>query len=501
MTDTTNSNDTPTNEVSYTIHTYAPDLAARFPGNDDLFLNTDWDAKGEAEQFVLRDIEENFTITHFNPQKDTISLRHDTLTTDDISISATDDGLLYSWEGGSLLLKGLSDSSNIDLDIYRPQDYHLSKAEDETLEGGQREDFFDFEVGHGNDTIVNFDIEKDILRLERTKTDFTDVASVLQHSTETSIDGEAGVLINTGGNDSIFLQGMSLGDLASIDLLLGDTDKTNLTPAKKSAEPSGTSDDDILVGEDGADTFVFKAGHGHDTIQNFNFTADTLDLSTTEVDFTSAEGVLHNSLEVTKDGEEGVLISTGTEDSVFLEGANLGQIRNMNLSLETQEAGDNLNGGNDDDTIGASDGDDTVSAGGGDDIVYGRSGNDLISGDQGDDILFGGTGSDSVQGGHGNDQIYGGTGHDSLSGGAGADTFYFKAGHGSDKITDFDVDADTLHLTNTAVDFTDIDSVMENTIEAKIDGVPVLLISTGADEGILLEGMTMADLSSMNLVL
>lgn len=501
MTDTTNSNNPPSDTTIFTMHTYAPELATMFPGNDDLFLNTEWDANNEPENFVLRDVSENFVITNFNPQQDTISLRHDTLATDNITVDATDEGLLYNWDDGSLLLKGIANSSNIVLDIFRPQDYHLSKPEDETLEGGQREDFFDFETGHGKDVIVDFDIEKDVLRLERTKTDFTDVASVIQHSTETSVDGEAGVLINTGGNDSIFLQGLNLGDLASTNLQLGDTDNSNVTPASKSAVPSGTNDNDILIGGEGTDTFVFKAGHGQDTIQNFNFATDRLDLSTTEVDFTSTESVFHNSLETSKDGKQGVLITTGSEDSIFLEGANLGQIFDMNLSLEQQEDGDIINGGINDDTIGAGEGYDTVSAGDGADIVYGGSDNDLVSGDNGDDTLFGGAGSDSVQGGQGNDQLYGGAGHDLLSGGAGADTFFFRAGHGSDKITDFDVEVDTLHLTNTRIDFTDIDSVLKSTIEARLDGIPTLLISTGDDDGVLLQGLTLNDLSSINLVI
>lgn len=41
---------------------------------------------------------------------------------------------------------------------------------------------------------------------------------------------------------------------------------------------------------------------------------------------------------------------------------------------------------------------------------------------------------------------YGGTGDDTLTGGAGADTFVFAPGDGSDTITDFETDDDTINL-------------------------------------------------------
>ena len=87
------------------------------------------------------------------------------------------------------------------------------------------------------------------------------------------------------------------------------------------------------------------------------------------------------------------------------------------------------------------------------DVMDGRAGNDLVSGLAGNDQLAGGTGADTLVGGSESDRLSGGSradwleggsGDDVLSGGIGADSFRFASGFGSDRITDFADNLDTL---------------------------------------------------------
>ncbi len=103
---------------------------------------------------------------------------------------------------------------------------------------------------------------------------------------------------------------------------------------------------------------------------------------------------------------------------------------------------DTLSSAEGSDTIDAGDGDDVISSGSGSDTVFGGAGNDTIDSQQqdgsdtyegdyvdagadddsvtgslGDDTLIGGTGNDTIDGGGGDDSIEGGDGDDSLTGG------------------------------------------------------------------------------------
>jgi hypothetical protein len=93
-----------------------------------------------------------------------------------------------------------------------------------------------------------------------------------------------------------------------------------------------------------------------------------------------------------------------------------------------------------------------INAGAGNDIVDLTSTNFVlteavvINGEAGNDVLWGSNGNDTINGGEGDDTIFGGTGSDTLTGGAGSDIFQFTATAGSDVITDFDVNNDSIEL-------------------------------------------------------
>lgn len=96
----------------------------------------------------------------------------------------------------------------------------------------------------------------------------------------------------------------------------------------------------------------------------------------------------------------------------------------------TPDAGDELDGGNGNDTITAGSTDDTLIGGLGADILRASDGNDVVDGGDGNDILDGGNGNDTLKGGAGTDTFLAGSGNDSMDGGDGADTF--SAGLGND---------------------------------------------------------------------
>ncbi len=79
-------------------------------------------------------------------------------------------------------------------------------------------------------------------------------------------------------------------------------------------------------------------------------------------------------------------------------------------------------------------------------LQTGGAGSDALTGGAGDDMLLGGAGDDYLSGGGGEDVLIAGEGADVLTGGAGADVFVFTADGQQDRITDFQIGVDRLHL-------------------------------------------------------
>ncbi len=91
---------------------------------------------------------------------------------------------------------------------------------DDTLIGGDGSDTFAFAANNGSDTITDFDVSEDILLFDTTITVFTDVASVQAAASEASINGQSGLLIDTGGGNSVFLVGIAPEDITSSVVVL-----------------------------------------------------------------------------------------------------------------------------------------------------------------------------------------------------------------------------------------------------------------------------------------
>ncbi|WP_421722898.1 beta strand repeat-containing protein [Bauldia sp.] len=92
--------------------------------------------------------------------------------------------------------------------------------------------------------------------------------------------------------------------------------------------------------------------------------------------------------------------------------------------------------------------DNEITGNGDENLIKGGSGADLIDGKGGDDDLRGQGGDDTIEGGGGNDTLNGGGGNDKLTGGAGNDNFVFdaKGGNNADRVTDFKVGTDLIHV-------------------------------------------------------
>lgn len=280
--------------------------------------------------------------------------------------------------------------------------------------------------------------------------------------------GDEGNDVSAGGSGDDIVAGGS-GD----DLLIGggldDGETLDLVQANESATGDGS---DTLFGGAGADTLL-GGGWDDSVVDNGSY-------------------------------DDGEAVTSGTGSDKIWSGAG--------DDLVVAAAGDDvLGGGAGDDTInggagndlfyGGKDAGDTgtndvLNGGAGNDIIFGSAGNDSLDGGSGADDLFGGAGDDTVVGGSGNDTLWGGGGDDRFTGGAGDDIFVFAAGSGDDRVTDFDLPNDTLRLSNTTTDFTDINSVIAAST-AVSGGV---LIDLGGGDSLRLDGISLNDLSEITFV-
>lgn len=128
-------------------------------------------------------------------------------------------------------------------------------------------------------------------------------------------------------------------------------------------------------------------------------------------------------------------------------------------------------------------GDDDYTTDGGNDMLYGGPGDDLILGHGGSDRLFGGTEDDRLVGGEGDDLLRGSLGYDILTGDGGSDSFVLAVGEGTDIITDFEIEFDTLvfytGITSDTVSITQLDG---NTALSFGDETLAILNGVNADD-------------------
>lgn len=123
---------------------------------------------------------------------------------DDVVMGGAGDDVLYGGAGDDMVDGGTGD------------DRLWAGAGDDILTGGDGTDTFAFGAAAGNDTVTDFSIDDDILHLAARG--FADVAAVEAAASNTTVDGESGLLIDLGSGESVFLIGLSVTDLAAMQI-------------------------------------------------------------------------------------------------------------------------------------------------------------------------------------------------------------------------------------------------------------------------------------------
>jgi Ca2+-binding RTX toxin-like protein len=319
------------------------------------------------------------------------------------------------------------------LDGYSGNDVLDGGTGNDNLNGGDGDDAYIFDLGFGQDTIVDasgIDVIRfgsgiastDVKLWRDTSNLYVGIIGAADMLTVTgwfdatsnrieSVEFADGTIWNaltlsrtnfaaTEGADSLF---GSEGD----DVLAGADGNDALYGYGGADTLDGGTGNDILEGGDGNDTYLFDVGYGQDTI------ADSAGIDTIRL----GSGVTPQNVKVWRDvsnlyvgvvGAPDVLTVTGWFDAIgsrveslqFEDGSVWGETVLAVATYVGTESGDTMTGA------------------AGDDHLEGNGGDDTLTGDLGNDILDGGTGSDS------------------LDGGAGDDTYIFDLGYGQDSITD-----------------------------------------------------------------
>ena len=181
-----------------------------------------------------------------------------------------------------------------------------------------------------------------------------------------------------------------------------------------------TSDDDVILGTDGAD--IIFAGGGDDTICG-----------------EGGDDTING-----QSGNDAIFGGEGADSINGGAGADIINGEDGDDDLRGQGGNDTLNGGDGIDQFFGGSGADSISTGdggnagtaqvvqgqGGPDTIFGSPQDDVLNGSQGQDELHGGNGNDVLNGGRsgdtlfgdaGDDQLFGGPDRDTLDGGAGTD--------------------------------------------------------------------------------
>ena len=305
------------------------------------------------------------------------------------------------------------------------------------------------------------------------------------HNGNDTVYGDAGNDSLGGGNGNDSLHGGEGDDTLSgddgDDTLNGDAGNDTLFGrAGHDTLDGGAGDDHMEGGNFESDTYIFRVGHGKDTVADLAYRDE-------ETDTLRFEGAQSGNAAFSREGYDLIVRAYGSSnDQVTLknyffqwnrdryyfqfEDNKLGRedivkkafdfnATDNDDHMEGWESDDTMHGGAGNDTLWAHNGNDTVYGDAGNDSLGGGNGNDSLHGGEGDDTLSGDDGDDTLNGDAGNDTLLGRAGHDTLDGGAGddhleggdfeSDTYIFRAGHGKDTVADLayrDEETDTLRF-------------------------------------------------------
>ncbi|MCJ9430807.1 VCBS domain-containing protein, partial [Kordiimonas marina] len=124
---------------------------------------------------------------------------------DDTLKGGNGDDLLYNGQGNDSVEGG------------NGNDTLWAGAGNDTLIGGDGADSFVFGHHAGDDVITDFDMSQDSLDLHLRG--ITSAAALTDSASAATISGQAGLLIDLGNGESVFLVGLSIGDIEGINLV------------------------------------------------------------------------------------------------------------------------------------------------------------------------------------------------------------------------------------------------------------------------------------------
>ena len=223
-----------------------------------------------------------------------------------------------------------------------------------------------------------------------------------------------------------------LSDTKVFTILVKDVNENPPPPDNHAPVDIILSDDSVAENSDNGTVVGLLIGKDQDAGDNLTYTL--LDDAGGRFGIVGDELVVKNGAKLDYEMQASHVVQVRVTDS-----HNLSFVKSFVIHVEDE----------DDESTDGSDGNDTIVGGAGDDVFSGGLGNDLLTGGAGNDSLSGDGGADRLFGGQGKDVISGGFGADTLTGGAGKDVFVFdtKPGAGNiDRITDFSVRDDTIHL-------------------------------------------------------
>lgn len=303
-----------------------------------------------------------------------------------------------------------------------------------------------------------------------------------------------------GGGDDMLLGGG--GD----DYLDGGTGNDFLDGGAGRDSLNDGAGDDMLRGGDGADVLYsydgddyLDGGNGNDRLASFG--------GNDVIRGGDGDDWIDASRDCFVDGGAGydiLAIEFGKSETPIVFDAASGTTATGLTFLNIEGISAHVVGDQDNQLLGSDANEAFFSSSSGNDVLVGGSGNDTLV-DQG---ILEGSGDDRLFGGEGNDRLQndGGGGSDELTGGPGADTFSWflipPSGEGVDRILDFDgASGDKIEFSETAQGVTGIDDfdaflAASHNVE---DGVYISFNGTD-DFGILVENVSLADLSSGDIV-
>lgn len=374
---------------------------------------------------------------------------------------------IYGGDGDDLLdgysftdVQAVGDAASSDA-----PDYFNGGKGNDTLNGGSKQDTYYFNLGDGNDVIIDQAYFTNAQWFFVTDDQIIFGQGITLESIQLSAQN-GDLIVKVSDTDSItvrswfsdgkmqvdfirFSDGRSIGvsEIASIAFtqhgtasddvltagntyywggtLYGEAGNDTLNGGNNGDQLHGGLGNDVLNGSSGDDTYYFERGGGQDQVIDSSG-ADKVyfDASITTANINLSRNA--NDLVLTVNNSGGVLsikdyfVSSANvvENFIFTDGSSLPSLQAI------QDSFLNIRGtGVDDNLLG------TAFV----DVLYGSDGNDILRGLEDNDILYGEAGNDYLDGGLGNDNLIGGEGNDVYfhSAGVGTDTIFDSGGDDS----------------------------------------------------------------------